>query len=51
MGRKGISITFFDTEQELEGLTVIKKKYDMNIEEVSLDNMDTFEKKIKESQA
>lgn len=51
MGRKGISITFYEKEGELEGLHVIEDKYDMKVNELSLDNMDVFEKTIKDSLA
>lgn len=49
MGRKGISITFYEKEEELQGLHVIEEKYDMKMNVLSLDNMDIFEKTIKDA--
>ena len=49
MGRKGISFTFYENEEELAGLSVIKEKYDMSVNELSLEDMDSFEKTIQES--
>lgn len=51
MGRKGVSFTFYESEAELVGLNVIKEKYDMSINELSLENMDLFEKTIQDSLA
>lgn len=49
MGRKGISITFYDSDEELQSLHVIEEKYNMRIDLLSLDNMDVFEKTMKEN--
>ena len=49
MGRKGVSFTFYENEEELKKLHVIEERFNMKVSLLSMDKIDEFEEAIKES--
>lgn len=50
MGRKGVSITFYESEQDdMPKLKEVEEKYNMPIMPLSMSDVETFEKTVKEA--
>lgn len=50
MGRKGVSITFYESEEEdMPKLKEVEEKYNMPITPLSMSDVETFEKTVKDA--
>ena len=50
MGRKGVSITFYESElEDMPKLKEVEEKYNMPITPLSMKDVETFEKTVKDA--